>query len=177
MKKNYRPRIAFLTLLYFILLVWIISFKCNLPTPVSDCLTIFPPMSIAERIRAGLHFSYQSLLSRDAILNALVFLPLGILLPILFARDGFFRYLIVAVCLTGIFEGVQLFTCVGQWTAIDLVANTLGYVIGYLIYRLLVKYLPSRFVGRVALVIILIATPVAVFAIYQTVANFQMYLR
>lgn len=73
-----------------------------------------------------------------AIANALAFIPLGTLLPFVWNRA---KNVIVCV-LTGFFmslfiETMQLILCCGVVQTEDLIMNTLGTYIGYILYRII----------------------------------------
>ncbi len=80
----------------------------------------------------------------DCILNVLLFVPLGFLLPLLwtdFQKAGktilFGLYMSIGV------ELLQMFVIVRATDVDDLLLNTLGAVIGYLLFRLFRRKLPD----------------------------------
>lgn len=167
-------------LLYFVILVWIITFKCNLSAPVSDCMYVFQPMSVGERLSYAMGTLKQlgkHLTGEDGVLNMLVFVPLGIFLALLprSSRRSFSRSLAAAVLLTVGFETVQLFTCIGAATASDVVANTLGFIIGYFLCVCIFRRLPDKTINYINAVIIAVALPIAVAAFVNTAYNIEIY--
>ncbi|MDP4262917.1 MAG: VanZ family protein [Bacteroidota bacterium] len=67
--------------------------------------------------------------------NIVGFIPLGILLPLLFPLFKNFLKLTGAVFLLSLlFESTQLFTGIGVFDVDDLILNTSGGIAGYLIY-------------------------------------------
>ncbi len=79
----------------------------------------------------------------DTILNVVLFLPLGFFLPLLWKK----QCRINRVALTGFLfslsiEIVQMF-CRGTTDINDLITNTVGACLGYLIYKLLSKRIPK----------------------------------
>lgn len=80
----------------------------------------------------------------DSILNILLFIPLGLFLPLLYREyDRAFR-----IALTGFFfslsiEFLQMFGR-GASDINDLISNTAGAYLGYLAYRLFCKMIPRK---------------------------------
>ena len=86
---------------------------------------------------------------RNTLGNIALFLPLGILLPLTFARFGtFMRVLGMAFCISLSIETIQFFSrFVGSPRAVDIddvLLNTLGACLGFVVYR----YVIQRYVGR-----------------------------
>ena len=97
-------------------------------------------------IRTDFGFNFIPLLDivlspKTSLLNILLFIPLGIFLPMLWKENynnKFSKVLIFGFLLSLIIEILQIFTF--RLTDInDLITNTLGTVIGYLIYMKLLK--------------------------------------
>ena len=80
----------------------------------------------------------------DTILNVILFVPMGLFLPLLYKKFNNIK----AVALTGFMfslsvEIVQMFGW-GSSDINDLITNTIGACLGYLIYKLLLKALPNK---------------------------------
>ena len=78
---------------------------------------------------------------RNTIGNLLLFIPLGILLPLVSDRfRSFTRVLLAAVCLSVTIEAIQFFSqFIGNARSVDIddvLLNTLGACLGFLIYLL-----------------------------------------
>ena len=78
---------------------------------------------------------------RNTLGNIALFLPLGILLPLTFGRfRSLLRVLVVAVFLSLSIETIQFFfRFIGSLRAVDIddvLLNTFGACLGYLVYRL-----------------------------------------
>lgn len=81
-------------------------------------------------------FEGNSVFATQLIGNVVMFIPFGLLLPLCFeSLDGFFRVLFVSLLFSLFIETVQLFTHTGIFELPDLMNNTVGGVIGFLIYR------------------------------------------
>jgi len=89
-----------------------------------------------------LMFKQFQLGSTQVIGNLVMLLPLGIYIPLLFPKlSGFFRVFIICLLVSISIELMQLITSVRSTDIDDVILNTSGSVVGYLIYRLL------RFIG------------------------------
>lgn len=81
---------------------------------------------------------------RNIILNILMFVPLGILVPLLFKKmQDFWKVYLVGFGVTCFIEIAQLFLKRGVFEQDDLLGNTVGVMIGYGLYRL-GKYILNR---------------------------------
>ena len=67
--------------------------------------------------------------------NAIVFAPFGVLLPLLFKKKNMGRDLAICFGISLAIELVQLFTCIGSFATADLIMNTVGYFIGFAVYK------------------------------------------
>lgn len=82
----------------------------------------------------------------DTVLNFLLFIPLGLFLPVLYQR---FEYL-KKVAVTGFLisfsvEVIQMYDC-GATDINDLITNTMGTCLGYYCYLLLRKIIPTTWI-------------------------------
>lgn len=73
-----------------------------------------------------------------AIANALAFIPLGTLLPFVWNRAKNVKVCVLTGFLMSLFiETMQLILCCGVVQTEDLIMNTLGTYIGYILYRVI----------------------------------------
>jgi len=79
------------------------------------------------------HYSY--LVAKNILGNIIGFIPLGILLPILLRRPHRARKTVGTIFLISLlFETIQLVTNLGVFDVDDLILNTFGGAIGYVLY-------------------------------------------
>lgn len=79
-------------------------------------------------------FTWENLITNLAG-NILIFVPLGILIPIIRKKKtGIFLVTFLTFSFSLFIEGVQLFTKVGVFDVDDLIMNTVGGILGYLIF-------------------------------------------
>ncbi|HIR87711.1 MAG TPA: VanZ family protein [Candidatus Fimimorpha faecalis] len=72
--------------------------------------------------------------------NVIGFMPLGFLLPLAFSRvRGIIFMTLISFTTTLVIETCQLVSCTGSFDVDDLLLNTIGGILGYLIYILLEK--------------------------------------
>ena len=166
--------------LYFGLLVWIVIFKCNLYIPVSESMIILPKIPLWERISKGF-FSFSigripnMLRDIDFWRNIIIFIPFGIYLPLIKTRVRLLSGALIAFLVSLSFEFSQAITCIGGFTLEDLFTNTVGFIIGYIIFKLIVNRLPGGVINIINVAIILIATPIFLRAVYNTYTNWEIY--
>ncbi|WP_228275868.1 VanZ family protein [Gracilibacillus oryzae] len=83
------------------------------------------------------HFSILFIFN-NIVGNILVFLPLGLLLPLLFPRHRKFILLLLTVtCFTILVEITQITLQIGQFDVDDLILNVIGGMAGYWFAKLL----------------------------------------
>ncbi|MEA1853555.1 VanZ family protein [Cytobacillus sp. OWB-43] len=76
----------------------------------------------------------------NTIGNILIFLPLGLLLPVLFKHCRLFSVVtITAITASFSIELLQFFLQVGQFDIDDIILNTMGAMVGYLMFKTIFK--------------------------------------
>ena len=89
-------------------------------------------------------FTFENLITNLAG-NILVFAPMGILIPIIRRKKtGFFYVLFLTLLFSLFIETVQLFTKVGVFDVDDLIMNTVGGVLGYILFLIARAYYRYR---------------------------------
>ena len=76
---------------------------------------------------------------KNIILNILLFIPFGYLLPSLFTRLRCWQVILLGLAFSLCIELLQLITKLGFADVDDLINNTLGAAIGWLCYKLTLK--------------------------------------
>ena len=172
-----RKRAFISCLFYMICLVWIISFKMNMETPIFECMYYFGQFTIEERLAMTFStFKLSELINGiDFFVNMCFFMPVGVYCFELLKKHKFIKGLGIAFLLSLIFEIIQLFTTVGFFTINDLVSNTLGFVIGYLLYLLLNKLLSKKTMYYIFNIATIFFIVLAMYGVVNTVANIEIY--
>jgi len=74
--------------------------------------------------------------------NIIGFMPLGILLPALFfSFRSVWRIALISFCISLLFETTQLLTGLGSFDVDDVILNTTGGIVGYIVYLGLKKFI------------------------------------
>ena len=76
---------------------------------------------------------------RNIILNILLFIPFGYLLPVHLPRLRWWQVILLGLAFSLTIELLQLITKLGYADVDDLINNTLGAAIGFLCYKLILK--------------------------------------
>jgi glycopeptide antibiotics resistance protein len=122
-----------LFIIYLIALCWILLFKLGVQfsymgnrsvnlIPFSEHLSLNGKMDVAEIIS-----------------NVVIFVPLGIYAGILFERWVFRKRLFFIFLISLIVEGLQFALTVGAFDTTDIVTNTLGGLMGLMIFKAIEK--------------------------------------
>ncbi len=164
---------------FLILLFFVIIFKTGSELIIFDSFKGLSRLPFKERLSstfAFLDFIKGDLNSlTDFVLNTIIFIPFGIFLPILTKKPAFFKFLLISFLISLTFEIYQLFTLLGFFALDDLIANTLGFIIGYVFYLLALKNMKKITLTTLFSFAILIALPFCVYAIITTVGFFDFY--
>jgi glycopeptide antibiotics resistance protein len=103
----------------------------------SNPYNIIPFKTITDYIKASSHIN-QSIWMSNLFGNVLAFFPLGIFLPWLFKSSiGFWRTISFVFLATSTVEILQFATRVGSFDIDDIILNTTGGVLGYLVIKII----------------------------------------
>lgn len=136
-KTNKLTKILFI--IYLIVLFLIIIFKLNIPFSRLGYMRSINliPFGASLIINNKLNFS-------EIVMNAVIFIPLGMYVEVLFkrwtaGRKIFFVFLISFIC-----EVSQFILGVGASDITDIINNILGGIIGLVIYKGIVKIMKNN---------------------------------
>lgn len=177
-------------IIYFGIMVWIISLKCNDQFIMMNSYEFLKDRELFERISIyiyGLHPEavdpYQGNAKGfmlDEFLNILIFLPLGIYLGFFLKKENIFKVLGISFLVSFCFEFFQWISLIGCFGINDLITNTLGALIGYIIFKLLYKKNNSpnkiKMFNIISIVLIVIFLPIFVYAIIGTIKTIPFYI-
>lgn len=173
--------------LYLFLLVWLIALKCNMKITITDTYYIFGKMTWGEKLRFAEHSclslfkesTWKSVLRapRQDVLNVVAFLPFGIYLGYFIRIFKLPITVLVSFSLSLVFETVQLLTNIGCFSAVDLITNTIGGLIGYMIYKLIYKDTEKRIKLLTAVTYVVMAAVVILvcYALVKTASMLGFY--
>ena len=77
--------------------------------------------------------SWESL--EGIVLNALLFIPFGYLAPLFYKKTQWWKIMILGMAASLIIEIIQLVTRLGYADVNDLINNTIGILIGFILYK------------------------------------------
>ena len=158
---------------YIILLIWVVIFKWTNYISVEESIITFRKLNLVERFYACKQsfFGFDFL---DIMLNVILFIPLGLFFKLMFRR----KYLVILMggIFSFIFEISQFLTCIGMFNMFDIIANTTGCVLGYVLFVFFEKIINKRFVNIVNIAVIIVGVPLCIYAIVMTIINFHYYL-
>lgn len=127
-----------------LLVMWAVLIVCSTLLPPWDHLDhfriILPPhwRVIPELITAhGINVTSHELL------NVLMFAPIGLALPFVLNSSKFGQTLLAGFCFTFSVEFLQGFTSLRDGNIDDVICNTIGAAIGYLLYLLMKLLFPK----------------------------------
>lgn len=130
---------SILFIVYFLLLTWIIVFKMELSMSnlVAEKSINFIPFKESAIINGRISFS-------EIINNAIVFIPVGVFTAMLADNLKFIKMAAVPFGISLFYEITQYIFAVGACDITDLINNTLGGIVGILIFKLRRKVLGDK---------------------------------
>ena len=139
-KTNKLTKILFV--IYLIALFWIIIFKFDIPFSNLGYMRSVNliPFSESLIINGKLDF-------KEMVMNAVIFIPLGIYVEALFKKYTIGRKILFILFISFICEISQFILGVGASDITDIVNNVLGGIIGLVIYKGIVKIMKSGVKG------------------------------
>lgn len=148
MKNSQIQRLAkILFCAYLVALVWILLFKFSL-----SISAILDSMNPIRRSINLVPFQESSIINgtidiKEILFNALIFLPFGGLMGIV-VKTSFWKQLAWIFMFSLIIEGLQFILAIGATDITDLLMNTVGGLLGLLIYYGLARLIPVEKLDR-----------------------------
>ncbi len=172
--KKTQAHAAAATILYMLCLIWVVALKCNMHDAVTDSIIYNRTMGLLER--AAMYMGYfASTTPADAVVNIIIFIPAGLLFPFFFEERPCLKGLLIGFIITWGFEIFQIISCIGGFTYIDIINNTIGTAVGCIGHAILRERMDGRS-ARLALDIASAACIcILIFAIINTVKNIHIY--
>ena len=122
-----------LLVVYGLALVWILLLKLGVRFSYGG-----------ERRVNLIPFQERLVFGAENILNIVIFVPLGIYAGILFNHWRFGTSLLFFFLISFLVEGLQYMLALGAFDSTDLLTNTLGGIIGWLLYKAIERAFGSR---------------------------------
>lgn len=122
-----------LFILYLLLLLYLTMYSRHYGRGyVRRSMNLIPLRTILQYINANIN---RDIIVTNLLGNVVAFMPMGFLLPLVFKRlSGFFRAVLTTAGASLVIEIAQYVTGVGAADIDDIILNTLGGVLGFLIF-------------------------------------------
>lgn len=125
--------------IYLVLLIWLILFKFSININELGHIRNINLIPFQDSMVINGHLEI-----REIIYNVLVFVPLGVYISIFNQKWSFTKKIIPCFCLSFFFETAQFVFAIGASDITDLIGNTLGGIIGIVLYGLFVKIFKKK---------------------------------
>ena len=127
------------------------------------------PFDFSNTKEPGVHFLIN-------ILNLIVFMPFGILLPLKSDKVKIVKHSLFCFIFSLILEVTQLFTKIGGYASDDLLMNTFGYIAGLPILYYVVNKMSFKTKNRALIICNIIFGIIALYAIIDIASIFGKYI-
>lgn len=146
-----------LLLIYLGALLWIVLLKLGVHfSYMTERKVNLVPFSAPLRFNGQIDYG-------EMILNVLIFIPLGVYAGMLFKQLTFFKNIFMCFLVSLACEGLQFILIVGAFDITDIINNTLGGMIGFLMFKSIESMLKnSAKAQKVVNIVALIGTVVMV---------------
>ena len=186
--KNIKKHFVILSIIFVLILIWGILLKMNQLHIIERDFSITSKKSIYERFIDSSFNPFKIGSAKNAritfITNVIAFIPFGFLISVFFNKLKVLKVLGISLGLSLIFEISQIFTAIGGFATNDLMCNTLGGVVGCLIFILCEaiirkvknQTLKYNLIKTFIIVCYVVFIPVAIFGIVNTIINIDFYI-
>lgn len=136
---KYKKITSIIFIVYFLLITWIIVFKMefSMNNLVAERSINLIPFKESVIVNGKISFS-------EIINNAIVFIPVGVFTAMLADNWKFIKMATVPFGISLLYEIIQYIFAVGACDITDLINNTLGGIVGILIFKLRRKVLGDK---------------------------------
>jgi glycopeptide antibiotics resistance protein len=138
-RKHLKVIVSVLSVLYLVILVWIILFKLQFALSDIDHIRSVNLIPFHYSTSVGEQFHIKEV--RD---NVLIFIPFGILLSMLTPRMKLRNKILIIFGTSLVLETMQYVLTIGSTDITDLITNVSGGVIGIILYTLLLKVVKDK---------------------------------
>jgi glycopeptide antibiotics resistance protein len=173
-------------IMYLILVVWVVIFKCNRIFSVTQGYYGLSEMSLLERALREINpigfyidppvESQVPFYALDDILNVLIFIPFGLYISYFAKKYKVLKAVIFAFCISLFFEIFQLFSLLGGGSTKDLITNTFGSLIGVIIGKRLYSDSKIKMFNICSIIVLIIEVPLLMYALINTGINIDVYI-
>ncbi len=172
--------------MYLLLAVWVIIFKCNMMFSIKLGYYSLSEMTLSERLLREINpigwyinppiKSQVPYYLRDDILNVFLFVPFGLYLSCFIKNRKILKTVIIAFLTSLFLEVFQVLTLLGAGSTKDLITNTLGAFIGCLIYKKIYSVSRMKLFNVCSIVVLIFTIPLFLYALVNTISNIDVYI-
>ena len=172
-------------ILYALLIIFGVMLKSIIPSDLIANYNFLSTFTFEERLLRGLNLIefykieymlnelYKALVLD--MLNLIIFIPFGILLSHLIKDRRTIKVLAISFIFSLIIELFQLITIIGAFMLNDLILNTLGGLIGVVIYKIMMKKENIKLLSGLTFVFIGLSLLVLGYLIFNFINHFDIY--
>lgn len=131
-----------LFILYIIALVYFLFFSEQMGRTPSDAYkySLEPLKEIRRFIKYHRQLGWKTVVL-NLVGNVVAFAPFGFVLPIISRYKAFFQVFFISLEFSLVVEIIQLVSKVGSFDVDDILLNTLGGILGYLLFEISYRFL------------------------------------
>ena len=173
-------------IIYLLLVIWVIVFKCNRMFAVTQGYYGLSQMTLMERLLREINpigfyidppiESQVPFYALDDILNVLIFIPFGLYISYFSKKYKVLKAVIFAFFISLFFEVFQLFSLLGGGSTKDLITNTFGSLIGAIIGKRLYSDSKIKMFNICSIIVLIIEVPLLMYALINTGINIDVYI-
>lgn len=179
-----------LFIIYCLIMVWAIVFKCNYSQAYIDSYEYLYEYNIYDKLILS-HIPLKeyffvlvheplSIPAIEEFLNIIIFIPLGMYVSYMAKKRKLLYTFLISLGVTMLFEIIQLLTLIGSFSIYDICTNIIGGIIGFGVYKLCYRLLKTekrrKGVNIALMFAISIYTPLLIYAFINTVININIYI-
>lgn len=178
--------LAIILVLYSIIVIWGVILKCNQNDILARTYHAWKDLTIQERIFLNDDFDtwLQKAKNGDfwndnlltVVLNCILLLPIGLLLTYFSKSKNVLLITFYCFLISLALEIFQLFTILGSFSFTDLVTNSLGGLVGSLLYKLIYRKNRERVFLILAICCLIILLPFTIYITMLTIENIDIYI-
>jgi glycopeptide antibiotics resistance protein len=147
-----------LFVVYLIILIWAILWKFEVPYIGDGSLRVINLVP------------YSANTIPELRLNILIFIPFGLYISMLATKSGIIKRILIILLTSALLETLQYVLAIGHTDITDLINNTLGGIIGIIIF-----YIVSKLFGRYANKVLLVVCAIATIAVLAVAVYFVLF--
>lgn len=152
--------------IYIFLLIWLILFKFSTNIANLDHIRNINLIPFKGSLIVNGRINIE-----EIIYNILVFVPLGVYVNIFYNKWSLGKKILVPFVLSVLFESIQFIFAIGASDITDIIGNTLGGIIGILLYVLFKKLFKSKCITVINVVGLIIELLALTMLVVLVVAN------